>query len=226
MSTATNVVWGSVAVALALVGWLAFRGGAPETPESCAECDEEPPILVRQPSPSALLTADIGGLVPFRGVERSGREITDDDLRGKVLVVDFIFTNCPGPCLAMTRHMAELQESLRERDDVRLVSFTVDPDRDTPEVLAAYAEKAGADPERWLFVRCDEATVKRVMQEGLKLGSGEELVFHSQSFALLGKHGRARAYYGPVTDADWLPKILHDIDVVAREPAEPVKERP
>ena len=87
----------------------------------------------------------------FRFTERSGRSITEADLAGDVWVSAFIFTRCPISCPKISSVMKGLQGPLGDAG-VRLVSVTVDPEYDTPEVLARYAAGLGADPSRWWFV--------------------------------------------------------------------------
>src|SRR5438105_4671447 len=86
-------------------------------------------------------------LPDFSLTDQTGSVITLRDLAGKAWVADFIFTNCGGTCPAMTDKMRKMQEVLPP--GIRMVSFTVDPSRDTPRVLAAYAEEHGASRDRW-----------------------------------------------------------------------------
>src|SRR5436190_1690364 len=86
----------------------------------------------------------------FQLIERSSREVKSQELAGKVWIADFVFTSCGGFCPAMTEKMRMVQDLLPS--EVQLVSFSVDPEKDTPEVLAAYANKYGADPNRWWFL--------------------------------------------------------------------------
>src|SRR4051812_17894802 len=95
----------------------------------------------------------------FSLTERSGKTVTDQDLRGKVWVASFVFTRCLGPCPAVTGTVKELAADLKDLPDVRFVTFTVDPSRDNPGELQKYAAKYGADPERWLFLTGPEPAV-------------------------------------------------------------------
>src|SRR5207244_4246347 len=87
----------------------------------------------------------------------------------KIWIADFIFTACPGPCPMISSRMSELQKPL-ENSDVRLVSFTVDPARDTPEVLSGYAEKLHAQSGRWDFLTGPKSTIYDLSRNGFKLG--------------------------------------------------------
>ncbi|MBL0057890.1 MAG: SCO family protein [Elusimicrobia bacterium] len=122
------------------------------------------------------------------------------DLGGRPWVADFIFTHCSGPCPLMSAKMAELQRGLPEA--VRLVTFTVDPDRDTLDVLAEYARRFEADPKRWFFVRADKETLYRIVFEGFKLPLMEDpsassgyRVTHSSKLVLVDALGRIRQYF-------------------------------
>ena len=104
----------------------------------------------------------------FSLTERSGKTVTDQDLRGHVWVASFIFTRCNGPCPQVTSTVARLQSELKDLPDVRFVTFTVDPKRDDLSSLRAYAENRKADPTRWLFLTGDEATIHKLMKEQFK----------------------------------------------------------
>jgi protein SCO1 len=117
----------------------------------------------------AFLSADVEGPVavvpPFTLTERSGATVTDEDLRGKVWVASFVLTRCPdGRCPQVTRTMQKLQDDLAGRRDVRLVTFTVDPERDDADELRRYAETFGADPQRWLFLTGSETRIESLLK--------------------------------------------------------------
>jgi protein SCO1/2/putative membrane protein len=141
----------------------------------------------------------------FSLTERGGRTVTDQDLLGKVWIASFQFTRCTGQCPQVSRAMHELQERLAGRRDVLLVTFTVDPKRDTLEDLNRYADLHGADPERWLFLTGEEDEVYRLLKDGFhlhtrrkqgrELGPGEEEVEHSSKVVVVDQHGRVRGYY-------------------------------
>ena len=94
----------------------------------------------------------LGKLSDFSLVERSGEALGLADLKGKVWLAGFVFTHCAGPCPLISAQMSALQRPLAEFEDVRLVSLSVDPERDTPAVLSDYARRYEADPDRWLFL--------------------------------------------------------------------------
>jgi cytochrome oxidase Cu insertion factor (SCO1/SenC/PrrC family) len=106
----------------------------------------------------------------FALIERSGQPVTRADLLGKVWIASFIFTRCVEECPLVSNHMARLQDVFAAEPDVRLVSITVDPAYDTPEVLTRYAQSFAAQPQRWLFLTGDKATIYRLVREGFRLG--------------------------------------------------------
>jgi cytochrome oxidase Cu insertion factor (SCO1/SenC/PrrC family) len=142
---------------------------------------------------------DFGAVPDFELVERSGQLVTLNSLKGEVWIANLIFTHCAGTCPLMTAHMRALKDTLTE-EEVRFVSITVDPHRDTPEVLAEYADLHGADPS-WFFLTGDRNSIYRLAQEGFHLavddtiGTQIEPITHSTRFVLVDREGRIRNYY-------------------------------
>jgi cytochrome oxidase Cu insertion factor (SCO1/SenC/PrrC family) len=120
------------------------------------------------PSPAHL---PVYGSVPdFALIDQRGRPVQRGHFDGKVWIASFIFTHCPDECPLMTAEMARLQSNLAHMADLRFVSISVDPDRDTPAVLAQYAERFDADPGRWFFLTGDKRAIYRLAREGFRLG--------------------------------------------------------
>ena len=130
------------------------------------------------------------------------------DLRGSVWVADFIFTRCAGTCPVITRRMAELEKELDSSAslrDVKLVSFSVDPDFDRPDVLRDYGRTNGADPARWMFLTGTNEVVRRLVRDGFKVPVGEQPdpnmpIVHSQSFMVVDRLGRIRGAFDALTE--------------------------
>ncbi|HMQ31244.1 MAG TPA: SCO family protein [Chloroflexaceae bacterium] len=127
-----------------------------------------------QTRPGTGAAASIGPAPSFALVDQLGRPVSDADLRGKVVVADFIYTTCTDICPALTAQMATLRTRLADEgllgDEVVLLSISVDPARDTPEVLRAYSEPFGADPATWRFLTGDEPAIREVVVDGFMLG--------------------------------------------------------
>lgn len=136
----------------------------------------------------------------FELVERSGETVRGSQLRGKVWIAGFIFTRCHHTCPMVTGMMARLRSELPA--DVRLVSFSVDPENDTPEVLREYAK--GFDEHSWWFLTGDRDRLYTLIREGFKLGVRKnpdfgklpgELISHSTRLALVDRQGNIRGYF-------------------------------
>ncbi|MHB2016811.1 MAG: DUF420 domain-containing protein [Candidatus Xenobia bacterium] len=157
-----------------------------------------------------LAQESLGTVADFTLTERSGRTVHLADLRGKVWIADLIFTTCPGPCPLMSHEMAQLQKSLPRR--VQLVSFSVDPEHDTPAVLSAYAKQYGADPDRWWFLTGDPTTIQNLARNSFKqaVEPGQGGVVHGTHFVLVDGDGNLRGFYDS-SDAAAMARLRHDV---------------
>ncbi|HSF33464.1 MAG TPA: SCO family protein [Candidatus Tectomicrobia bacterium] len=124
----------------------------------------------RFPGASSARLPIYGAVPHFALTDQRNRPVRRADLEGKVWIASFMFTNCPEECPVMTAEMAQFQSDLAPVADFRLVSISVDPERDTPSVLSQYADRFNADPERWLFLTGDKRTIYRLAREGFRLG--------------------------------------------------------
>ncbi len=152
----------------------------------------------------------------FELVAQDGQPFNSKVLRGKVWVADFIYTTCPGPCPRMTSQMREVQDAVIKMRDVKLVSFTVDPARDTPEVLAAYAKTHGASTEDWYFLTGPEATLQTLDRNTFKLGDLNSSLQHSTRFVLVDRQSRIRGYYD-TSESRAISRLISDVYALARE---------
>jgi protein SCO1/2 len=160
-----------------------------------AGCARREPLPVYGKVPAFTLTSEQG--LGFRAA----------DLDGKVWVANFIFTNCTGPCPRMSSLIQRLQE---ETKDVRFVSFTVDPARDTPEALAAYARRYRADRTRWHFLTGTQDALHTVMRHSFKLGDVDNSMTHSTRFVLVDGLRQIRGFYS-TDDAGDMQRLRADI---------------
>lgn len=161
------------------------------------------------------------GEVPdFSLIERSRRPVALSDLEGRIWVANFIYTNCPETCPVQSAQMKELQEDFIHERDLRLVSITVDPERDTPNVLSEYAERFAADPRRWLFLTGEQEEIYRLAQDGFRLAAAEipygkrpssgATHAHSPRFVLVDRKGQIRGYYIS-TDGQAMVRLRQDM---------------
>jgi protein SCO1 len=168
----------------------------------------------------------MGEVPAFALVDQGGRPFTLDSLKGRVWVADFIFTYCQASCPRLTARMHHLQDRLLQRgdaDEVRLVSFSVDPETDTPDVLAAYAKAHDADLRDWSFVTGPSDAVQSVVVQGFKVAAvreqkqaGPDAVTHGNWFVLGDRAGRIRGYYSVDADSD-VDSLAADVLRLERE---------
>ncbi len=146
----------------------------------------------------------LGAVPDFTLTDQDGRPFGRSDLQGRVWIATFIFTRCGSTCPLQTAEFGRLQEDLgsdQGAEDLRLVSFTVDPEHDTPAVLKAYAADAGADATRWRFLTGSRAELRELSKSGFKLpvldtpDNPTSIITHSQMFVLVDRQGRIRGYY-------------------------------
>ncbi len=166
------------------------------------------------------------GTVPeFSLIERSGDLTGLSALRRKIWIADFIYTNCPDTCPLQSAEMARLQTELSDIPNVRLVSVTVDPKRDTPQALSRYAERFNADRRRWLFLTGEKEEIYRLAQQGFRLsavpvskdeGNDDPAFIHSSRFVLVDGKATIRGYYDS-NDVQALQHLRRDIKTLLGE---------
>jgi protein SCO1 len=175
-----------------------------------------PVILLAALLTTALLTISCAREKPlpvlseipqFELINQHGKKFDRSLLDGHVWVADFIYTNCEGPCPRMSSRMHSIQGATGP--GVKLVSFTVDPQRDTPQALAEYERKFAADDARWTFLTGDTATLDRLDHDAFLLGHVGADLDHSTRFVLVDKWGRVRGYYS-LADGDPVARVSKD----------------
>ncbi len=168
----------------------------------------------------------LGEAPRFQLTDQDGAEFDSGSLRGKLWVADFIFTRCTNMCPMLSGEMAKLQGTLRDDPllrEVRLVSFSVDPEYDRPAVLAEYAKRYDAETSHWTFATGLRDEIWELSVDGFKLAVGEDPgnvgqpLFHSDRFVLVDGDGRIRGYYGGM-DSDALVRLVADLLSLAEEP--------
>ena len=158
----------------------------------------------------------IGSIPEFEFIDSEGQSVNLNTLKGKVWVADFIFTTCTMACPIMTGNMNTIHKRYKKNDDLRLVSISVYPEYDTPEVLKEYASQYDANTDKWHFLTGKEATVKNIIKNGFKIGDDEDIIFHSEKFALVDKNGMIRSYYNGMKTED-MDKLKKDINRLLKQ---------
>ena len=151
----------------------------------------------------------------FSFTTQHGTPVTNEAMSGKIYVANFFFTNCLGMCLKMSHQFSRLQEAFLNEPDVLLLSHTVDPERDTVETLAAYAQQYGAIREKWFLVTGDKPALYEQARKGYFVSATEgdggpgEFV-HTEKFILVDKSSNIRGYYDG-TNKEEVDELIRDI---------------
>ena len=153
-------------------------------------------------------------------VNEKAQPVTLDANKGYVTVYDFIYTNCSGTCPMMTASMRKLTPKVPKDAKVKFVSISVDPARDTPQILRDYATRYRND-DRWTFLTGDRKTIVDVSVNGFKLAAGDpgpggDPLLHSSKFVVADKSGTIREYYGG-TDGDAPEHVAATVRDLLRE---------
>jgi len=161
---------------------------------------------------------DLGSVGTFQLTDEHARRVSEASLRGKIWAAAFFFTRCPTVCPRITRRMLDLQHGAAQRHvSLELVSFSVDPENDTPEVLMAYARQYGADLATWHFLTGDLEIVRKTSEQGFKLaldgkptpGADHFGLFHGSHLVLVDGSGHIRGYYRTSED-EQMKQLLED----------------
>ncbi|HEX4476994.1 MAG TPA: SCO family protein [Polyangiaceae bacterium] len=154
----------------------------------------------------------------FAMTDQSGKAFTNDTLRGKVWAAAFVFTRCPSACPRVTKSMRGVQKDAAARGvALHLVSFSIDPDNDTPEVLRAYATEYQADTKTWSFVTGDADGVRKVAEQGFKIavdGTADPQkpsfgIAHGTELVLVDQNEKIRGFYASA-DPQALTSLIDD----------------
>ncbi len=157
----------------------------------------------------------LGPAPNFTLISQDAKPFSRDELLGTVWIADFMYTRCQGLCPILAQRMATIQEQLTGTRGWKLVSFSVDPEYDTPEVLRAYAAEHGAETRDWTFLTGEKQTVRNLVTQGFHLaveeGAGDEKepTLHSQRIVLVDARGQIRGYYDAL-DQDAMTKLVTD----------------
>ena len=156
----------------------------------------------------------------FALLNQSGDTISLENVEGKVFVANFFFATCKTICPAMNAQVKRVQEAFADNDNIRILSFTVDPESDTVQALAAYGERMQANPKKWWFLTGPKEEIYTLARDGFlvpaAVGVGEDDFFHSQSLLLIDKERRMRAIREG-TEAAQVDTLIDEIKVLLKE---------
>ena len=203
-----RLLWGVLAAVMLAIAFTAVMA-----PRWARPVVGEPPMV-------------LGQVPDFSLVNRDGRTLTNLDLLGSTWVADFIFTRCALSCPRMTSRTVQLGKLWPTESTTARVSFSVDPEFDTPEVLQTYAESWDIEDPRWFFLTGAREVMKAIVMEGFKLAvemnpppgtaSPEEPILHSTRFVLVDRNGAIRGYYDAIQGGE-LERLARDLRALEAE---------
>lgn len=173
-----------------------------------------------------LLKVGIGHRIgEFSFLNQNGEEVTLDDVKGKVFVAEYFFTTCGTICPRMTEQMTRVQKRFKGNNEVKILSFTVDPANDTVQAMRAYATKHGAVDGQWHFLTGDKKDLYALARnsffvlkpaEAANLGDADSDFIHTNNFVLVDEQLRIRGYYDG-TSIESVNELMDDIDLLLEE---------
>jgi protein SCO1 len=160
-------------------------------------------------------------IADFNLINQVNKRITKEDLKGNIYVADFFFTTCPSICPAMSANMKRVYDTFVSEPDIKLVSHTVMPEVDTPEVLKEYSERYGASANKWLFLTGSKEDIYTLARKSyfavFTEGSGDEHDFiHTENLILVDKDYRIRGFYDGTSKTD-LDRLIKEIKILKKE---------
>lgn len=181
------------------------------------------PVDVIQKSVNGMKVTDTiyHHVPPFQFTTSTNTQFGSKQLEGKIYIADFFFSRCPSICPTMTTQLMRVQSAFKDNKEIQLVSFTVDPENDTPEVLAAFASKYKANPGTWHFLTGQKDAIYKLAKEGFKISAmddpagGEEFV-HSDKLILVDQNKIIRGFYNG-TDPKEVDRLITEVKVLLHE---------
>jgi len=161
-------------------------------------------------------------VTPFKFVSQTGDTISSDLLKGHVYVADFIFTNCEGTCPNLSRHFMEIQNAYKEDTRVKLLSFSVDPDRDSIGALKEYSKRYNATEGKWFFMTGAKKDLADLFMNGFKVPvdmdhlDAKGQITHSEKVMLVDGDGMVRKYYDGTVDNN-IDSLINNIEYLLVE---------
>lgn len=164
---------------------------------------------------------------PFTFINQDGNQVTQQDVLGKVYVVEYFFTTCPGICPKMNTNMKKIYEEYKEEPDFLILSHTCDPDNDHPAKLRQYADSLKVDTKKWVFLTGKKDSLYNTARVSYLLDDPknnaqniDEQFLHTQFFALVDKNGNVRKKIYDGLKKEEIEELEEDIAVLLKEPTQ------
>jgi protein SCO1 len=163
-------------------------------------------------------------VAPFSFVNQDGKTITNEDVKGKVCVVEYFFATCKGMCPKMNEHMEKVYKAFQGNKNVLILSHTVDPLKDSVPALKAYSLRFDADPAQWMFLTGDKKQLYDMARYSYLISADDDTAgisidkdfIHDKHYALIDRHGRVRGFYDGLEPGE-VQKMIGDITELLKE---------
>ena len=163
-------------------------------------------------------------IAPFSFVNQDGKTITNDDVKGKICVVEYFFTTCKGMCPRMNEDMEKVYKAFRGNKNVLILSHTVDPIKDTVPALKAYSLRFDADPAQWMFLTGSKKQLYDMARYSYLISADDDTTgisidkdfIHDKHYTLVDGYGRVRGFYDGLSPAD-IGRLINDINILLKE---------
>jgi protein SCO1/2 len=158
----------------------------------------------------------------FSLIDQDGQTFTERNIEGKICVVDFFFTSCPGICPKMTNSLSTVSKAFKKDTDFLILSHSVTPDKDNPAVLKKYAERKKINTKSWKLLTGKKSEIYDLgrnyyfVDENLGEKKSEDDFLHTENFVLLDKNQRIRGIYNGL-DVDAVNQLIEDIKILQKE---------
>ena len=154
----------------------------------------------------------------FEFLNQNGEKISEKDYEGFIYVADFFFTTCPSICPIMTNNMVKIQNYIKDKKKVKLLSFSVTPDIDSVPVLKEYSIKKGVDDKYWNLLTGDKSKIYSLARKSFlvvkeNVESDSHSMIHTENFVLVDREKRIRGFYDGTDDTD-LQVLKEDIGIL------------
>jgi protein SCO1 len=184
-------------------------------------------LLVNKTGPDGVTIQDTAyhTIPDFNLINQDGKPMMGKSLKGKIHIADFFFTRCGTICPKLSSQLSRVQDIFRNIDQVKLVSYSVDPEHDRPEQLREYAKRYEAIPGKWTFLTGSKTDIYRLIQKayflpvvdaGVQDASPDETFSHSEKVVLVDKEGIIRGYYDG-TDKEDVDRLVLETRVLLDE---------
>ena len=173
-------------------------------------------VIANHDRATTEMLPDLGTSPNFALDNSAGKTTSTASLVGSVWIAHFFFTSCQGPCPITSSNMELIMKRFSDNPCLKVVSFTMDPERDTPEALNEFGAQHHADPARWFFLRGTSSRIHDLLDNGFSVGSHDDLHFHTTRVVLVDRKGEIRGYY-QATDRASIDKLISDAEFLCKE---------